>query len=174
MTNPALRYGARLSALWAVVFLGACGHELSAPTQQPASQFSATVTGAFQIPLTGKAALITSPAGTLGSTPVPASSVLGLMDKNGTVVAFKWAGPPPIAGSYDIGLASNDIVMSYDQATGSPGSSFEGTTGTVIISSATDTYVSGTFFAAATAQDTQARITVTGSFTAQVVPQTPM
>lgn len=175
MTHSALRYGARLSAVAAVVFVGACGHELSAPTQQlPVSQFSATVAGAFQAPLIGKAALLTSPASTLGTTPVPASAVLGLMDKNGTVVAFKWAGAVPTVGSYNIGLGSNDIVMAYDQATGTPGSTFDGTGGTVIITSATDAYISGTFFASAAAQDTQARITVSGSFTAQIMPQPPL
>lgn len=174
MTHPALRLGARLiPAVAAVVFLGACGHEVSGPVQQVlTSQFSANVSGAVQSPLAGKAALLASPAGTVGTTPVPASAVLGLMDKSGTVIAFQWSGTTqPAVGTYNIGFLTNDIVMTYDQATGAAGSSFDGTSGTVTITSATTTYVSGTFSAAATAQDIQSKIAVAGSFTAQIVPQ---
>ncbi len=173
MRNPLLRLGARLSAVAAIVILvSACGQDLSAPTAPaPASQFSGTVAGAVQAPLSGTAAMLPIAASTIGTTVLPPAAVLGLVDTTGTVVAFEWYGvTTPKVGRYNIGFGSADIAMNYDQQTGKAGSSFDGTRGTVTITAVTDTYVSGTFSASAAAQDTKAAIMVAGTFTADIKP----
>lgn len=171
MRNLLLHCGARVAAVTAAaVFLSACAQDLSAPIAPPlASEFSGSVAGAVQAPLSGKAALLPIPADTLGTTVLPPAAVLGLVDKSGTVVAIEWDGVTrPKVGTYNIGFASSDIAMNYDQQTGAPGSSFNGTKGTVTITSANGAYVSGTFAVNASAQDTKAQIMVAGTFNAEV------
>lgn len=158
----------------AIAVLAGCSHDLTGPVAPPApvSDFSANVVGAVQAPLAGPATLITVPADTVGTTALPPDAVLGLMDKSGTVVAFQWYGlAAPAVGTYNVGFAGNDIAMSLDQSTGAPGSSFDGITGTVTITSSDSNFVSGTFYVAAAAQDTNAQITVVGRFTAQITVQ---
>lgn len=175
MRNPLLRRGARLSVVAAIAcFVSACGQDLSAPLQPAAAgQFSASVAGAVQTPLSGKASLLSIAADTLGTTALPPAAVLGLVDTGGTVVAFEWYGlATPKVGTYNIGFGSAEIAMNYDQQTGNAGSSFNGTKGTITITSVTDTYVSGSFSSSAAAEDTKTQIVVAGTFTAEIMPPT--
>lgn len=158
----------------ALMVTAACSSDGLTPTEPllPASQFSATVAGAIQAPLAGKAALLTDSATMMGTTPLPPVAALGLLDKDGAVVAFQWYGValPPV-GSYNVGLDGNNIAMTYDGGTGAAGNRFDGTSGTITVTSANSKQVAGTFTVTALAPDTGARISVTGSFTAQIVAQ---
>lgn len=158
----------------ALAVLAACGRDVTAPVAAlaPVSEFSANVAGAVQAPLAGKAALLAVAAETVGSISYPPAAVLGLMDKSGTIVAFQWYGlSAPTVGTYTVGDASGNIMMTLDQPTDAPGSSFDGTRGTVTITSADSSFVSGTFSVAAAALDTRANITVAGRFTARIMAQ---
>jgi hypothetical protein len=167
--HPLIAAAAMILTAAAVSLITGCAADQTAP-EAPTSQFQATVSGAIQAPLQGSAVVFALPPATVDSTQVPPSSILGMADKNTqTVVAFKWQNTlTPTPGSYAVGTDTSSVAMMYDQGTGAPGTTFNGTGGTVTVTSASAESVSGSYSVTATADDTGAQITVTGTFTAPI------
>jgi len=166
--HPLIAAAAMIVAAAAFSLVTGCA-EQTAPAE-PASQFQATVSGAIQAPLQGTAVVFALPAAMVDSTQVPASNILGMADRDTkTVFAFKWQNTAALTpGDYVVGTDTSAVAMMYDAGTGAAGSTFSGSSGKVTITSATDQLVSGTYSVTATADDTGAQITVTGTFTAPV------
>ncbi|HEV2644499.1 MAG TPA: hypothetical protein VGT98_17435 [Candidatus Elarobacter sp.] len=158
-------------ALAMLALVAACSSGDSVTGPQTTGQFNAAVTGAVQTSLAGSAALVPVAATVVDSVQVPQHVVLGLVDKGGVaLVAFQWQGTTTVApGTYKIGQGTGDVAMVFDTGTGAAGGSFDGASGTIVINGVTGGTATGTFTAAATAQDTGAQVTVSGSFTAPTV-----
>lgn len=173
VARRALSAGLAVATFATIATLGACTNNLFGPNDPTtASVFSANVAGAVQLPLSGTAALVRIPAATMSGTSFPASAVLELRDHAGASVGFQWADAlPPAAGSYSVGFGAQDLAMSFDQGSGATGTSFDGTAGTVTVTSSSDQQVAGSFSVTAVAQDTRKQVTVTGTFSAKVVTQ---
>jgi hypothetical protein len=137
----------------------------------PAHTFHVRINGGTQTSLEGDAALVTYPATVVDTTHVPPSAVLVLLDKNGaTGVFFEWYGvTAPAGGTYPVGLGLTDVSMRYDLDTNADGSTYDGTSGTITVTSADADEVRGTFAVTATAEDTGAEVTLTGDFAGPIM-----
>lgn len=168
--HPLIAAATMILAAAAVSLVTGCAAADQTAPAPPSSQFQATVSGAIQAPLQGTAVVFALPAATVDSTQVPPTDILGMADRNTkTVVAFKWQNTAALTpGDYAVGTDTSAVAMMYDAGTGAPGSTFSGSAGTVTVTSATDRLVSGTYSVTATADDTGAQISVTGTFTAEV------
>lgn len=168
--HPLIAAAAMIIAAAAVSLMAGCSatDKLAAPP--PSTDFQATVSGAIQAPLSGSAVLFALPATTVDSTNVPATNILGMADaKSPTVLAFKWQNTATVAaGTYTVGSDTSLVGMMYDEGTGAAGSTFDGTAGTVTVTTATAQTVTGSYQVTATAEDTGAQITVTGTFSAPI------
>lgn len=160
-----------LAAILALA-LSACSSEhITAPDTAP--RYSVTISGAVEATLTGAAAVVPYPASVVDGTPIPAASYLGFLNDSGTpILIFEWSGVSvPTAGTYTVGLDSTEVAVSYDG--GLDGNIYEGTGGTVTVTSADAGRVAGTFSLDAVAHSTGSHVTMTGSFSAAVVPAAP-
>lgn len=168
--HPLIAAAAMILAAAAVSLVTGCAATDAVSPPAPASQFQATVSGAIQAPLAGSAVVFALPAAVVDSTQVPPSSILGMADRSSrTVVAFKWQNTAALApGAYAVGTDTSSVSMMYDVGTGTPGSTFSGSSGSVTITSATGQLVTGSYTVTATADDTGAQISVTGTFSAPV------
>lgn len=159
------------AAVVAATLFTAVGCSDSVTDPGPVHTFHASVNGSIQTSLEGNAGLVTYPATMVDTTHVPPSAVLVLLDKNGgDGIFFEWYGvTAPAAGNYPVGPDLTDVSMMYDPDTGTDGSTYEGTSGTITVTSVDADQVKGTFSVTATAEDTGAQITLTGDFTSPIM-----
>lgn len=161
-----------LPALAALLLMTACsGESVTDPGSKVTGQFNATVSGAVQSSLSGTAAVVPVAASVVDSVQVPASAILGLIDtQSQALVAFQWSGSSTVApGTYTVGEGSGDLAMVYETGTGAAGSTYDGTAGSIVVKTVTDGVASGTFTVTATAHDTGAQVTVSGTFDAPTI-----
>ena len=159
------------AALAFALALSGCSSDSSVTAPDTTGQFSAVVATTAQISLAGAAGMISLPATGADSSSVPASALLILQDKKSSAqLGFEWSGTAaPSQGTFPIGGGDTDVAMAYQDSTGTV---FDGSSGTIIVTSVVNGVVSGTFSVTATPSDTTGHTaSISGTFKAPIVTQ---
>lgn len=169
LAMPGIRRVAALAALSTLPLLGGCLGSDTLTGNNNGGQFTATVAGDLQGPLSGNAELVQVGA----TSTTPAGLAVGMLDPSGTVIALQWPNVTTLAiGTTNVGTDSTKTAMTMVLPNRVTGARFIGTAGTVTITAVTPTSATGSFSVGAAATDTKESVTITGNFVATVLGST--